>query len=397
MHAGSTPSLCVLAALIAVAACDSSNPARPSMSVVAPTVASPAGGTTYDFSQQPISLTFANAARTGSAQVTYVVDLATTDTFDPVVFSVSDVPEGTDVTTVPLPALAGNVTYYWRIRPIVDNVIGAPSATSTFFVRPAITINAPVPLAPADGAPVFSARPTLTVENAGRSGPAGAISYEFQISTSAAFGSLVTSGIVGEQSSRTSWTSSVDVPDGQLYWRARGLDQGNGIAGGFSVVQSFERRGSGAPGDQLDLSTVTVVLGPSNIGEWPATGTVTSTVAKPGEVCIEHTRLNDWPGTVFFEDPGTLTQGNQWMFAFVDGKWYGGGGRWYRPGQACKATNADDAFTGTFYMEGTEPLRSYVPRPGDLIGLMSTTPARFYPQMRTVDERTNVVVVPWGQ
>ena len=48
-------------------------------------------------------------------------------------------------------------------------------------------------------------------------------------------------------------------------------------------------------------------------------------------------------------------------------------------------------------MDTVEPLRSYVPRQGDLIGLMMTTPARFYPAMRTVDERTNVVLVRFGQ
>ncbi len=396
MHAGFTPSLFVLATLVITVACDSSNLTRPSMSVAAPMAGTPAGGTVFNYSQQPISLTFANATRTGTAPVSYAVELATSAAFDPIAYSVSDVPEGSDVTTVPLPMLAGNATYYWRVRPVVDDIVGAPSVTATFVVRPMITIAAPVPVSPADGAPVFSTRPVFTVENAARSGQAGAISYEFQVSASAAFGSLAASGIVAEQPTRTSWTPGVDLPDGVLYWRSRGLDQANDIAGSFSAVRSFERRGSGAPGDQLDLSTATIVLGPSNIGDWLATGTVTSTVARPGEICIEHTKLAAWPGTVFFDDPGTLVQGNQWMFAFIDGRWYGGGGRWYRPGQACKDTNADDGFTGTFYMEGTEPLRSYVPRPGDLIGLMSTTPARFYPSMRTVDERTNVVVVPWG-
>lgn len=47
-------------------------------------------------------------------------------------------------------------------------------------------------------------------------------------------------------------------------------------------------------------------------------------------------------------------------------------------------------------MDSAEPLRSYVPRAGDIIGLMLTTPNRFYPSMATVDQRTNVVLVPFG-
>jgi len=396
MYVRSSFFLAVPIAVMVTVACDSSNPARPSMSVAAPTVASPADGTTYGFSQQPITVTFANATRSGSAPVTYVIEVATSPGFGTIATALTDVPEGNGVTTVTLPVLAGNATYYWRIRPVVDGIAGASSPASSFVVRPAVTIGVPAPIAPADGASVGGARPAFVVENAARSGPAGNISYEFQVSESAAFGALTATGVVAEQPSRTSWTPGVDLPTGKLFWRSRGLDQGNDVAGPFSSVQSFERRRGGAPGDQLDLSTVTVVLGPANIGTWPATGVVTSTVARPGEICIEHTQLGGWPGTAFFDDPGTLTQGNQWMFAFIGGRWYGGGGRWYRPGQACKSTNADDGFTGTFYMEGAEPLRSYVPRPGDLIGLMSSTPARFYPGMRTVDERTNVVVVPWG-
>jgi hypothetical protein len=88
-------------------------------------------------------------------------------------------------------------------------------------------------------------------------------------------------------------------------------------------------------------------------------------------------------------------QGNQWMFAFINGRWYGGAARWFRPGQACKGIN-NDPFAGTFYMDGSEPLRSYVPQPGDTIGLMATTPNRFYPSMFTRAERTNVVLVRFG-
>jgi hypothetical protein len=37
-----------------------------------------------------------------------------------------------------------------------------------------------------------------------------------------------------------------------------------------------------------------------------------------------------------------------------------------------------------------------VPKPGEVFGLMVTTPARAWPDMRTLDERSNVVLVRWG-
>lgn len=394
------PSVQVLALLAAacLSACEST-PVAPSVSFIAPSAASPAGGSAFNFNDQPVSLTFANSVRTGRAAVTYSVEVSAVPTFGATVFTAPDVAEGSGgVTTVGLPVLAGNATYYWRTRAIVDGVAGEPSATSSFFMRPAVVLQPPVLVAPSAGGVTGLARPTFTVDNAERSGPAGAITYEFQVSASASFAALVSAATVAEQPTRTGWTPGVDLPEGTLYWRARALDAANGVASNFSVPASFERGRFGAPGDQLDLSTVTIVVGPQNIGTWPATGRVTGTVAQPFELCIDHDKIGTWPGTVFFDDPGTLTQGNQWMFAFINGRWYGGAGRWSRPGQACKSTSgASDFFGGTFYMDSAGPLRSYTPKAGEIIGLMVSTPARFYPSMRTLDERTNVVLVPFGQ
>ena len=69
---------------------------------------------------------------------------------------------------------------------------------------PNIVIGAPQLTAPAAGAAVFDGRPTLVVQNASRTGPAGAISYEFQVSTSAAFTDLAASATVQEQAGQTS-------------------------------------------------------------------------------------------------------------------------------------------------------------------------------------------------
>lgn len=384
------------AALVVVSAgCENVNPNGPSVSFATPAAQAPAVGANYNFSQQPVVVTITNAPRVGSATVTYAVEVSTSSTFATTTASVTGVAEGSGGTTaVTLPALGGNATYFWRSRATVDGVAGAWSSASSFFIRPAVTIQAPVLVSPGQGEAVFNARPTFTVNNAAKTGDTGVMRYEFQVSTSATFATLAATATIPEQPVRTTWTPSSSLPEGTIFWRVRASDPDSGVVGPFSSSTSFDRRPESP--DQIDLSQVTVVIGPSNIGSWPIGARITSATAGPGQVCIHHPALATWPGTIFFDDPGSLVQGNQWMFAFINGRWYGGSGRWFRPDQPCKDTSATDGFTGTFYMDGTEPLRSYVPRIGDTIGLMSTTPNRFYPSMRTVDQRTNVVLVRFG-
>jgi hypothetical protein len=38
---------------------------------------------------------------------------------------------------------------------------------------------------------------------------------------------------------------------------------------------------------------------------------------------------------------------------------------------------------------------TWVPKPGELVGYMMTTPARNWPDISTLDERSNIVVLPW--
>jgi len=322
------------------------------------------------------------------------VQVAVSDTFGTLPASVTGVAETPGATTEgSLPVLEGRRTYFWRSRATVDGVSSAFSGTRTFVVRPQITIQPPVALTPADGGRVFTGRPTFTVRNATRTGDAGLLTYDFQVSTTATFASIAASGSVAEGAMETSWSPTSDLPLGHFYWRARAVDVTNQVTSAFSASPVFERRPS--TGDFFDLSTATILLGPGNVASWPVSAQITTASVNLSEVCINHPGLLSWPSTIFFDEPGELVQGNQWMFAFINGRWYGAAGRWFRPGQACKAAG-NEPFSGTFYQDQTEPLRSYVPRAGDTIGLMSTTPNRLWPSMSTLDQRTNVVLVPFG-
>ena len=139
------------AALSTVWACGTSNPTRPSTTFTAPISNGPANGTNFNFNQQPITLTIVNAVHTGPAP-TYNVDVASNADFSNVVFSQQGIPEGAGgTTTVTVSSLAGNTTYYWRWRAVLDGVEGEPSGTQSFFVKPNIVLNAPVLVDPDRG------------------------------------------------------------------------------------------------------------------------------------------------------------------------------------------------------------------------------------------------------
>ena len=74
-------------------------------------------------------------------------------------------------------------------------------------------------------------------------------------------------------------------------------------------------------------------------------------------------------------------------------RWGTGAGEWLRPGQTCKGGQ----YTEQIGPDGTwdGPMDTWQPKPGDLVGYMVTTPARAYPDFRTLDERSNILLQPW--
>jgi hypothetical protein len=108
-----------------------------------------------------------------------------------------------------------------------------------FTIGPAISIGAPTPVSPPNGSNA-STQPTLIVNNAATSGPAGAITYRFDISTSPTFATVQVTGpgVVG--ATQTTFTpSSFLTLNATYYWRATAIDVTNVIAGPSSTVQSF--------------------------------------------------------------------------------------------------------------------------------------------------------------
>jgi len=127
--------------------------------------------------------------------------------------------------------------------------------------------------------------------------------------------------------------------------------------------------------DQIDISKAIMVspMDDPTVTKWPITSEITSIYVDGGQTCLDHTMNEKWPVTIFEPPDGGPLEGTHLIFANIGGVWYGGVYDYYRPGQTCKGTNK--------YQYGpeqirSEPMGSWVPAKGEIVGFMVSTPAR---------------------
>ena len=178
-----------------------------------------------------------------------------------------------------------------------------------------------------------------------------------------------------------------ELEEKTYFWRVVASSPANEATGPYSTTGSFRVEKG------IDIRTVQIDVGPKEIVNWEETARITSAYIHDSQLCIFHTRLGLWPGTLFADD-GTQVEGNQWIFVNLNGKWHGGAADWYKPGQACKAVDEGIGYDA-FYLNPSTPLKNWRPRSGETIGVMSSTPARMWPSFKTYDERTNIVLIKW--
>ena len=256
---------CVSGALLVfVSACSSSAPSTPSASaaggassvtaqsggapvealstgsVTTPRPLQPVTNTLIANLSQPVTLVVLNALVTKPGGTIYTFEVATDVAFGSKVQTKDGVAEGSGgLTSVKLDTLAPAKDYYWHARATSAGTTGVFSVPFKFTVGPAITINAPVPIAPLNNDQTAS-RPQLRVTNAVRQGPAGAITYKFEISTVSTFASIFMTGTVPEGNNETGFIPTADLPStGTLFWRATAIDAANSVTSAPSAVQSF--------------------------------------------------------------------------------------------------------------------------------------------------------------
>jgi hypothetical protein len=234
--------VCVVAfALSAAVACtkNSTQPSGVDASIVAPVPSQPANNSQVANATQPVTLVVTNATSTKTG-LTYTFQVATDVAFASIVQTKDSVPEGANgQTSVRLDTLAPGRDYFWRARASATGAAGNYGIASRFALGPAININPPVPISPLTNAQTVQ-RPALRVANAVRTGPTGAITYLFEVATSAAFTTILTSATVAEGVNETGLIPTVDLPMGTpLFWRATANDGTNAAASVASPAQSF--------------------------------------------------------------------------------------------------------------------------------------------------------------
>ena len=202
-----------------------------------PQAVSPAANASIRNADQPITLTVANAVSTRGAS-TYDFEVATDTGFANKVGTKTGIAERPwrVARASRLDRLPANADYYWHARAQAGGTAGPFTPARKFTVGPAVTIDAPVPIAPLNGAQT-AARPTFRVRNATRQGPAGTITYKFDVATSAAFSTiLLTVTVPRRRQRRAGFTPASDLPiNTPLVWR------GDGARRGEQRVESGER------------------------------------------------------------------------------------------------------------------------------------------------------------
>jgi hypothetical protein len=186
---------------------------------------------------------------------------------------------------------------------------GGSKSTPTTPTPVSATLTAPKLDSPSASAQTDTLRPTLTVQNATSDQPAGARTYEFQVSDTTAFSAATTSsriqgfdaqvgkaGVPEGTGGKTSFTVESDLqPTTMFFWRARAI-QGS-ATGPWSETFQFKSKlvGFNRPNELYD---------PLIHGETVGTP-VGSTTFVPGKGI----RINDGQSWVKYLLPATVTSG----------------------------------------------------------------------------------------
>jgi hypothetical protein len=237
------PAGLLVSLLLVATGCTSNTPSSPTSltsSVAAPRPLTPANLAQIASSSQPVTLVVQNAVVTQPGGTTYTFEVATDAAFTNKVQTKTGVAENSSgQTSFTLATLPPAATYYWHAQATAGGTTGVFGTAFQFTIGAAIAVSPPTPVSPANGASTTTL-PTFTVNDSARTGPVGLLTYRFDISTSATFATVTTSGTVPEGVNQTSFTpESVLTLNTTYYWRVTAIDVTNVIASPSSVVETF--------------------------------------------------------------------------------------------------------------------------------------------------------------
>lgn len=277
----------VLAALT-LTACEhtkSENPLRPSVAgpipgvnVLAPAPIEPKDNQKIAVETQPITLVVSNGSTNGVRPLSYLFEVAADQGFTSKVFTREGVAPGTDgKTLLKLPeALAPERTYYWRAKAQDGANESVWGALAFFTVYTPIVLGKPIPQDPIQGVTTTSLQPQFKWLNLPRTGPAGPVVYEIQLSENSAFASTVGVWALDEQPNSTRLTCPVPLSNSkQYFWRVRGFEAST--TGPWSDTATFR---TPAPANDGGGDGEGGVNCPANAAKHVAPGALTEDKAK---------------------------------------------------------------------------------------------------------------------
>jgi hypothetical protein len=147
-------------------------------------------------------------------------------------------------------------------------------------------------------------------------------------------------------------------------------------------------------GDQIDPRSIRWLSPAStDVSGWRITSTITSVDIAGDRICINHTKAGQWPLVSIDSNPPNI-EGNPMIVVNINGQWYGAGFDWFGQGRTCKNMPAHEYGRDQIRVA---PLDASWPGPrsGDQIGLLVSTPSSDRIPVRSVNERTNIVLIRW--
>jgi len=352
--------------------------------------------------EQPVTLVVRNGVTTGTTPLTYTFEVASDAAFANKAYTKDNVTEGGGgQTSLRIDRLTPDKTYFWRVRTNSGSQAGPYSASRSFVVGPEVILQTPNLVAPVNNG-TASGSPTFTVQNVGRTGPAGQILYRFEISTTNTFNPLAAAQTVPEQAGgQTSFTFQVatGTPAGTYFWRVQASDPSNGVTSSFSSTFSFRYQ-------PFDMRNAVILDSPRDMGFWDETAHITSVVFSPEAFEVDFDRrdgANRWRDLDFGDGGGGTLQytlgmcvnpnnAGQWYCSAVVQFWYGR--------ELTASTPPSYVGRNWFYDGRWNPIVGYQPENGEIVGLFAGTgnlrdksfTGAGCPQ---ICERTNVALVPW--
>jgi hypothetical protein len=153
------------------------------------------------------------------------------------------------------------------------------------------------------------------------------------------------------------------------------------------------------PTDAIDLHQATITGGsPADVADWPVAATITGLNFQANGLRLDFTKKDGpgrWPDVVPPGWDGPL-QYTVWMVVNIGGRWYTSGGVEFWYGLE-RSGGPPSLFAGNWYYNSQVwgPLANRQPAIGEQVGFLVTAGDARVKDVRSVRERSNVVVVPF--